>query len=795
MSTHTHNAPAEPTCHSHSTHAADLTHASTVRLHIEGMHCAGCTGHVEDALIQIQGVREAQVSLTAQSALVRGTELHANELADAVKKAGFAATPILKKQTLAQRRDVLMQKQERTRKKWKSRVRIGATIWLPLEALHLLGTPLLGFPKGFAHDPSGPVLWIIIFGATLVLLYVGSAFFASAFKATKAKTTNMDTLVSIGALAAFSLSIVNLIRILSVHAQNTAALSTGSTDLTSLPHLPLYFLEAAGLLTLIATGHWLEATMTSKAGSALDELLTLQPETVTRLSSPEDSTGTPIATDDILPGDLVLIRPGDRVAVDGTIVQGRAALDESVVTGESIPIEKGPGAEVVAGSMDTNGRLVVKATGPGTETTLASIAESVIAAQASKTNIQRIADKVSSIFVPAVLGVALLSLFGWGFLMGEWGIGVISATTVLVISCPCALGLATPTAIMVGSGAASKRGILVRSAAALERVSSINTIAFDKTGTLTQGMPRVVQANDETLTLAGAIARASTHPLSIAIVDEMQQRGLRVEPATDIIETPGVGITGTIAGQRIEILSRSQALERNISLVPDDADSASHNASFKDASQSVVLREGELVGVVAFRDEPRPEAAELLTQLKERHVESWLLSGDRQSVAEAIGIELGIAPERIRGELSPEDKVACIEEIVSGGKRLAMVGDGINDAAALARAGALGGMGIAMGTVTNVAIERADVVIPGHNIFALTELLPMGTLTMRTIKQNLMLSFFYNTLAIPAAAFGLLGVSGPIIAALAMGLSDTSVIGNSLRLAARFRRERTHAQL
>jgi len=256
MSTHTHNAPAEPTSHPHSTHAADLTNASTVRLHIEGMSCASCTGHVEDALMQIEGVSEAQVSLADQSALVRGTELHANELADTVKKAGFAATPILKKQTLAQRRDVLMQKQERTRKKWKSRVLVGATIWVPLEALHLLGRPLLGLPKGFAHDPSGPILWIIIFGATLVLFYVGSAFFASAFKAARAKTTNMDTLVSIGALAAFSLSIVNLIRILSVHAQNTAALATGSTELTSLSLFPLYFLEqrACSRLSPRATG-------------------------------------------------------------------------------------------------------------------------------------------------------------------------------------------------------------------------------------------------------------------------------------------------------------------------------------------------------------------------------------------------------------------------------------------------------------------------------------------------------------------------------------------------------------
>ncbi len=764
----------QSTTHTQSTQATLDPHegaddSSVVRLKIEGMHCAGCVGRVEDALCKVPGVNDAQISLTGQSAIVRGTGLDAQTLAQAVDKTGFQAKPIIKKETLAQRRDALVHKQERARKKWKNRVIVGLILWLPLEAFHWLGGPLFGIDNEIMHDPSKPVLWIMIAAATIVLVYVGSAFFASALKAAKAKATNMDTLVSIGALAAYGLSVVNLMRMFAGHGE-----------------YPLYFLEAGGLLTLIAIGHWLESTMTARAGSALGELLSLAPQRVTKLADEHDTEGIEIASEDVLPGDILLLRAGDRVAVDGEILHGRAALDESVVTGESIPVEKGPGQSVVAGSMNTNGRLVIRASVPGTETTLARIADIVMAAQSSKTNIQRLADKVSSIFVPTVLGIALLTLIVWSVVVGDWVTGIISATTVLVISCPCALGLATPTAVMVGSGAASKQGILVRSAAALERSAHIDTMAFDKTGTLTRGQPRVVGAEDEALILAAAIAQGSTHPLSMAIVDEAQRRELKVAPAENIKETPGVGVCGIIDNQRIEVLSLSQARARGVPIELQTQD----NDTFDDASLSVVVRDGQVVGTIAFRDEPRREAQRLIARLKERHIQPWLLSGDRQSVASAIGTTLGIEADHIRGQLSPEDKVDCVESIARSGATVAMVGDGINDAAALAKAGSLGGVGIAMGTGTNVAIESADVVVPGHNILLLDRLLTISTLTMRTIKQNLTLSFFYNSLAIPAAAFGLLGQSGPIIAALAMAFSDASVIGNSLRLARRLRHQR-----
>ncbi len=729
-----------------------------VRLRVEGMHCAGCVGKVEAALRQTPGVSGAEVSLTGAMAVVRGSGLDAGALARAVRSTGFEAEPMVRRESLAERREAMERRRRATVRKWRSRVIVGAVVWLPLETLHWFGG-LLGVD---AH--AGAWLWVSVVAATIALVWVGSAFYGSAIRAALSRTTNMDTLVSIGATAAFCLSVANLIR-----------MGMGVHD------VPLYFTEAAGLLTLIATGHWLEASMTARAGVALRELLSLQPEEVTKVASAEDHEGRAVRTEDVMPGDLVLVRPGERVAVDGEIVRGASALDESVVTGESIPVDRGEGAPVVAGSMNLTGALVVRTTTEGSGTTLTRIAEIVLNAQSGKTRIQRLADRVAGVFVPAVLGVALVTLAAWGLLAGDWVTGIVSATTVLVISCPCALGLATPTAIMVGSGAASRRGILVRTAEALERSASVRAVAFDKTGTLTVGRPRVVQAEDGVLAQAAGLARGSTHPLSVAIVEAARERGLEPARAGNIAETPGVGLAGMILGRKVEVVSAAVAAGRGVGLAPTP----------EDASVSAVLSGGTLAGVIAFRDEPREEARALIALLRGRGIESHLLSGDREGVVRAIGGRLGIEPGRTHGGLSPTDKVDRVRALAEAGgpgAALAMVGDGINDAAALAEAGANGGVGIAIGTGANVAIESAGVVIPGENLGSLGEILAIGRLTMRTVRQNLALSFVYNTVAIPAAAFGLLGVHGPIIAALAMGLSDVSVLGNSLRLAARLRR-------
>jgi P-type Cu+ transporter len=743
--------------------AASETPEQLVRLRIEGMTCAGCVGKVETALQAVEGVRDAEVSLTGAMAVVHGQGLEPETLIDAIRSTGFKAEPMLRRETLTERRHAMEQRRQRTVKRWRSRVIVGVAIWVPLEVMHWFGAAM------GIETHSGVGLWAVVAAATVASVFVGSAFYTSAIKAAMVRTTNMDTLISIGATAAFVLSVVNLLRM---------EAGAGAGEM-----LPLYFNEAVGLLTLISIGHWLEAAMTAKAGVALKELLALQPEQVTRLTSVDDQDGTFIETEAVMPGDLILVRPGERVAIDGEIVDGLTSLDESVVTGESIPVDRGPGGAVVAGSMNLTGRLVVRSSTDGSSTTLSRIAEIVLNAQSSKTKIQRLADKVAGIFVPAVLAVAFVTVLAWGLFVGDWTTGIISATTVLVISCPCALGLATPTAVMVGSGAASRRGILVRTAEALERSSAVRAIAFDKTGTLTIGKPRVVVADDDTvLAQAAAIATASTHPLSVAIVEAARERGLELPRAEEVSETPGVGLVGKVDGVRVDIISASMAIGRGFDL-PETPD---------DASVSAVIRGGAVAGVIAFRDEPRPEAAEIIKRLHERGVETWLLSGDRAGVVSAMAERLGIDAAHAQGELSPEDKVERVRELAEAARlddgTLAMIGDGINDAAALAEAGAAGGVGIAMGTGANVAIESADVVIPGEDITVLSDLLGIGRLTMRTIRQNLTLSFAYNTLAIPAAAFGLLGVHGPIIAALAMALSDASVIGNSLRLAARLRR-------
>ena len=747
------------------TETASRDHAAPdeqlVRVRIEGMTCAGCVGKVESALKAASGVSDAEVSLAGAMAVVHGRDLDPQTLVAAVQSTGFGAEPMLRRETLAERREAMEQRRQRTVKRWKSRVLVGLAIWIPLEAVHWFGATM------GIDTHAGVGLWAVVAAATVATIYVGSAFYASAIKAALLRKTNMDTLISIGATAAFVLSAINLLR-----------MQTGGAE-----GLPLYFNEAVGLLTLISIGHWLEATMTAKAGVALKELLALAPEEVTRLDSIDDAHGTTVETEAVMPGDLILVRPGQRVAIDGEIVDGLTSLDESVVTGESIPVDRAPGGAVVAGSMNLTGRIVVRSTTDGCSTTLSRIAEIVLNAQSGKTKIQRLADRVAGVFVPAVLAIAFVTVAAWGLIMGDWATGIISATTVLVISCPCALGLATPTAVMVGSGAASKRGILVRTAEALERSSAVRAVAFDKTGTLTLGKPRVVVADDDTvLAQAAAIAAASTHPLSVAIVEAARERGLELPLAEGVTETPGVGLVGKVDGTRVDIISAGVATQRGFDL-PDTPD---------DASVSVVIRGGAVAGVIAFRDEPRSEAAAVITQLHERGIETWLLSGDRAGVVAAMAERLGIDADHALGGLSPEDKVERVRALAESAERergtLAMIGDGINDAAALAEAGAGGGVGIAMGTGANVAIESADVVIPGESIMMLGDLLGIGRLTMRTIRQNLTLSFAYNTLAIPAAAFGLLGVHGPIIAALAMALSDASVIGNSLRLAARLRR-------
>ncbi|MHC4429994.1 MAG: heavy metal translocating P-type ATPase, partial [Planctomycetota bacterium] len=593
--------------------------------------------------------------------------------------------------------------------------------------------------------------WVLFAGATAVVAVAGAGFYRSALGAARRGTTNMDTLISMGATTAYVFSIVIFVLRL--------------IDPTVMQ--PLYFTEAAGLLGLISLGHWLEARATAKAGSAVRELLSLQPDEAELVDA--EGGMRMIESARVQPGDRMLIRPGARVPVDGTVVEGTSDVDQSVVTGESVPVLKAVGDEVVAGSMNTTGRLVVEASVDGLHTTVARIAEIVQHAQGSKAQIQRLADKVSSIFVPAVLGIGLVTLLGW-WIAGDVITGVIATVTVLIISCPCALGLATPMAVMVATGAASRHGILVKTAGALERAGRGRRIVFDKTGTLTSGHFTLGEVRVETkaldeqtlLRLAAAAEAPSEHPVARAIVTAARERGVGVPPVEAFEALPGEGVRGVVEGRRVEVR--------------------------RDAETSCYVSvDGERMGTITVSDQLRPEAREAIERLRTLGLPVTMLSGDRQAVAERVGAELGLKPDEIIAEATPESKADLVAKMPPG---TVMIGDGINDAAALASAD----VGIALASGTTIAIQSADVVIPSDHVLAVPETIELARWTLTTIKQNLFFAFLYNVAAIPAAALGLLGTQGPLIAAVAMGASDITVIGNALWLKRRLDRDLAHSR-
>ncbi|MFN9540388.1 MAG: heavy metal translocating P-type ATPase [Planctomycetota bacterium] len=747
----------------------------TVNLAVEGMHCAGCVGAVEAALRDATGVERATVDLTSGTARVEGSGLDSDQLARLVSAQGYAARPISPERTLAEQRSELEEKQRRNVRSWRQRALLGLLLWLPLMLLHMpMDLRLVEYSPGFHHA----LMWFSALLATLAQVLVGWGFYKSAGKAARNFTTNMDTLIALGSTVAWCFSAI-------VFGSELAGWKTGQ---------PMYWEAAAGLLALVSLGHWLEARSMVSASSALRHLLALQPEQVSRLRTLQDERGELIATADVLPGDLLVFQPGDRIAVDGKVAAGASAVDESVVTGEPLPVEKWAGAMVAAGSLNTTGKLIVSATTSGRETTIARIAEMVQQAQSSKAAIARLADKVCAVFVPAVIGIAGLTFAGWlahglatsGNNWSTWAQALVTATSVLVISCPCALGLATPTAIMVGAGAASERGILVKSAAALERTARTEVVLLDKTGTLTVGKPEVneVLASDrapqDILGLAASLAAQSRHPLSQAVVRAAREQHLEIAPVTELHEQAGRGLSGLVGGARVELVSLSQALREGLDLPPA--------WQVADGTQSVVLVNSAPVGSIRFEDQLRPDAAAVISQLKALGLQVLLATGDRNAAGQKVAAGIGITPSQTHCEMTPAGKRQLVQQLSEGGRPVAMIGDGINDAAALAEAGARGGVGIAIGTGTNIAIESADIVIPAQRLAAIPETIELSRATLRTIKQNLFLSFVYNVVAIPAAALGLLGTYGPMYAAAAMALSDVSVIGNALWLKSHLKR-------
>ena len=715
--------------------------ADNIVLVIDGMTCASCVTRVERALQAAPGVHHASVNLATEKATVRGAASF-DALAAAVRAAGYEArAPQAAATTATTASDAG-----------------GRPAWWPVAAAMLLSLPLvlpmLGQPFGL--DPMLPG-WLQLLLATPVQFWLGARFYRAGWKAVRAGSGNMDLLVALGTSAAYGLSLYLL-------------LAGGGHGAAHQQHL--YFESSAMVITLVLLGKWLEGRAKRQTVQALAALEGLRPaEALVR----RDGADRRIALDALRVGDLMVILPGARVPADGVVREGASHLDESLLTGESLPVAKEPGARVTGGALNADGVLLAEATAVGAATTLAQIIRMVEDAQAVKAPIQRLVDRVSAVFVPAVLVLALATLLGWGLYGGDWQVALLNAVAVLVIACPCALGLATPAAIMVGTGAAARFGILIKDAEALETAHAVDVVVFDKTGTLTEGRPQLaaVEGDDpqRVLALAAALQAYSVHPLARAVLDAASAQQVAAPPATAARALPGRGVQAEIAGATIVLGNRR--LMDELGLAP--AGSAEHEALGRTVSWLAERRGGtaRILGLLAFGDRLKPGAASTIARLKTQGVTPVLLSGDNRAAAQAVATALGI--ERVHAEVLPADKADVVKLLRAEGRRVAMVGDGINDAPALAAADG----GMAMATGADLAMHSAGITLMRGDPALAADALDISRRTYRKIRQNLGWAFIYNVVGLPLAAFGLLN---PVLAGAAMALSSVSVIANALLL-------------
>lgn len=720
---------------------------ATLDLGVGGMTCATCVTRVERALRKVPGVQDASVNLATESARVRFTPSGQMEaqLRRAVRNAGYepraadtAALPAASP--------------------WSGFAPVALGLALSLPLVLPMAADLLG-----SHWMLPP--WLQALLATPVQFVLGARFYRAGWRALKAGTGNMDLLVAIGTTAGWGLSM-------------WLWLVQGEQH--------LYFEASAVVITLVLLGKWLEARAKQQTTAAIRALQALRPEVAHVLQPDGSEADLPLA--EVLAGDRLVVRPGERVPADGVVESGATHVDESMLTGEPLPVAKGEGARLTGGSINGEGRVVLRATAVGSESVLAQIIRLVSDAQAGKAPIQRLVDQVSAVFVPVVIGIALLTLGGWLLLHAGWESALIHAVAVLVIACPCALGLATPAAIMAGTGVAAKHGILIQDAQALELAHRLDTVAFDKTGTLTVGRPRLtafagVPRADEPALLAAAasLQSGSEHPLARAVVTAAQERGLAIAPPDAVRAVAGRGSEGEVAGRSYRIASLRWLGELGVPLGPLQAEAERLLAG--GATLSVLLEQVTdglaLRALLAFADEPKPGAAETLASLRERGLRLVMISGDNRAAAEAMGRRIGLLPHEIRAEVLPGDKAALVAQLQHGpdGTRriVAMVGDGVNDAPALAAAD----VGIAMGNGTDVAMHAAGITLMRGDLALVAGALDISHRTVRKIRQNLFWAFFYNVAGIPLAA---LGVLNPVLAGAAMALSSVSVMGNALLL-------------
>lgn len=724
------------------------------------------------------GVESCEVNLARGNAAIQFDpgRTSPQQVSAAITAAGYPAAPeeTTAEAGNAEARRVARQTEEA--RAWFYRAVVGVLLWLPLEAVHWvvqLGGHHLAMPA--QHTAMG---WAAMVLSTVSVIYVGSRFYLSAFRALRNRTSNMDTLISLGATVAYGYSL--------------AYFFGGIAGLLPEPTLhQLYFMEASGLLALISLGHWLEARARQSAGSAIRELLDLTPSMAIKLDESGEPHEVPSAR--LAVGDKVLVRPGDRLPADGTVLEGRSSVDESMITGEPLPVTRSTGDTVIGGTINQDGRLTLRVTRTGSETALAQIVRLVENAQSSKPPVQKLADQVSAVFVPAVLAVALLTGIGWytwgaahGWAPGAtWGHIANAVCSVLIIACPCALGLAVPTALMVGTGRGARNGILIRDIDALQKAEKIDTIVLDKTGTVTQGRPAVGEvialdgvSPDEVLRLAAAAEQYSEHPLARAVLNGAKDRGLRVPDPESFNSEPGLGVVAEVEGRSLLVGSRA-LLRRHGEPADDDRTEPPTRPGSTHVYVASKATDGRIarVGLILIADQIKDDSAEAVAELHRMGLRTVLLTGDNRFAAEAIAKQAGI--DDVRAEVKPGEKAAVIRalqsHVANGRSHVAMVGDGVNDAPALAQAD----LGIAIGGGSDIAKETGDIVLVSGSLTGIPTAIRLSRATMRKIRQNLFLAFVYNVLAIPLAAFGLLN---PLVAAAAMALSDVTVIGNALLL-------------
>ena len=731
-------------------------------LDVEGMHCAACAGRVEKALSRLSGVVAARVNLVTNQASVeyRPGEVGPEELVAAVAAGGYSASLV---QDDEQFGSSLVEREAREASAWRRRLIVGVVLLGPLVWLTHFG--------GLA---GRTLVWWQFALATPLQLYVGWPYFVGAWQRLRHGSANMDSLIALGTGTAYVAGLAELVR------QVTAVETTAHAG-------AMYFADAGMILTFITLGKLLEVKAKGRASRAIRKLLDLtSPEaTVVRDDAPQR---VPLRA--VMVGETILVRPGEKVPLDAEVVSGTSSVDQSWLTGESIPVEKRPGDEILAGTINGQGGLTAKVLRPAGQTALAQVIELVRHAQESKPKVGRMADRVVAWFVPAVLLIAISALLAWGLVAGDWPLALACMVAVLVVACPCALGLATPTAVLVGSGRGAESGILIKEAEALETAGQLTTVVLDKTGTVTLGRPSVVAVEpaedvdpEQLLVYAAAAERLSQHPLGAAVVAEAEARGLEIPAVEDLQVVPGGGVQARCDGRTI--LVGNERLMRESWIDLDAQREVVRAMRMRGQTPLWVALDGRRLGVVAVADPVAPHSREGVERLKALGLEVQLLSGDNEIAAKAVAAEVGI--EAVTADVLPDQKQEVVRRLQESGKVVAMVGDGINDAPALAAAD----LGIAIGSGSDVAIEAADVVLVSQDLRAVAQAVALSRATLRTIRQNLVWALLYNALLLPFAAGVLIPILGPqfhlppAAAAAAMAASSVSVVTNSLLLRAR----------